>query len=217
MTIRVVIAEDHPMFREGLQALLDSTEGIEVAAAVTGGHEAVEAVAATDVDVAVLDLSMPAGGGIEATTAIRASSPATRILVLTSSDSEREITSALDAGAHGYLLKSAGPREIVDAVVAVASGSAVLSDDVLSAVSRRANDTTRGRGARPFPELTDREFDILEALAQGLDSTEIARRLGLSLKTVRNYVSNVLVKLGARDRTAAVVEAHRRGVGRVDS
>jgi DNA-binding NarL/FixJ family response regulator len=213
VTVRVVVAEDHPMFREGLRALLDAHDGIEVVGAVAGGRAAVSAVVELGADVVVLDLSMPDGDGLEAASALHRVSPKTRVLVLTSSDSEREVSGALAAGAHGYLLKSAEPREIVDAVVAVASGSAVLSDEVLALVARRASGPAGLRGSRPFPELTDRELEVLEVLAEGKDNAEIARRLGLSLKTVRNYVSNILVKLGARDRAAAVVEAHRLGVG----
>jgi DNA-binding NarL/FixJ family response regulator len=210
MTVRVVIAEDHPMFREGLRAWLSSRSEIEVVEAVAGGNAAVAAVQGRDIDVAVLDLAMPDGDGWAATAQIRAVAPGTRVLVLTSFDSEREVAAALDAGAHGYVLKTATPEEIVEAVLAVAAGSAVLSDAVLQTVARRGRS---GHAARPFPELTDREFDVLVAIADGLDNAQIAGRLGLSLKTVRNYVSNVLVKLMVRDRAAAAVEARRQGLG----
>jgi DNA-binding NarL/FixJ family response regulator len=213
VSIRVVLAEDHPMFREGLRALLDAQPTLTVLAAFPGGRAAAAAVEEHDVDVVVLDLSMPDGDGLEATRLIREGSPRTRILVLTSYDSEREITAALQAGAHGYVLKSASPEEIIDAVLAVASGSSVLSDTVLATVARRAAGPAGVRGARPFPELTDRELEVLECVAEGMDNPQIARQLGLSLKTVRNYVSNVLVKLSARDRAAAVVQAKRHGIG----
>lgn len=152
---------------------------------------------------------MPDGDGVAATTAIHRACPGTRILILSSYDGEREVADALAAGANGYVLKAAAPDEIADAISAVASGTSVLSDAILAEIAHRSS-TPR---SRPFHELTDREFDVLEAMARGEDSDLIARRLGLSVKTVRNNVSNVLVKLGVRDRAAAVVAAHQRGVG----
>ncbi|MGY1807690.1 response regulator [Blastococcus sp. SYSU D00669] len=209
MTVRVLLADDHPMFREGLRAMLHGRAPFDVVAVAGTGEEAIAAAERAQPDVAVVDLRMPDGDGVVATSGIRRVSPRTRVLVLTSFDGEREVTDALAAGAHGYVLKSASPEEIADAVTAVASGTSVLSDAVLAEVARRS---ARPR-SRPFPELTDREFDVLEGLARGLATEAIARRLGLSAKTVRNNLSNVLVKLGARDRAAAVVLAHERGVG----
>ncbi len=207
--LRVLIADDHPMFREGLRTMLQGRPAFDVVAVVGTGTEAVAAAERTQPDVAVLDLRMPDGDGVAATGAIRRVSPATRVLLLTSFDGEREVADALSAGAHGYLLKSAAPAEIADAVVAVASGASVLSDAVLAQVARRSS----APRSRPFPELTDREFDVLECLALGHDTEATARRLGLSAKTVRNNVSNVLVKLAVRDRAAAVRVALQHGVG----
>jgi DNA-binding NarL/FixJ family response regulator len=209
MTTRVLLADDHPMFREGLRAMLQGRSAFEVVAVAGTGAEAVAAAERVEPDVAVLDLRMPDGDGVAATAAIRKVSPATRVLVLTSFDGDGEVADALAAGAHGYVLKSAAPQEIADAVTAVASGASVLSDTVLAGVARRS----AAPRSRPFLELTDREFEVLEALARGLETEAIARRLGLSAKTVRNNVSNVLVKLGTRDRAGAVVLAHQRGVG----
>ena len=132
--------------------------------------------------------------------------------MLTSADDDRSITAALAAGAHGYLLKTAAPDEIAEAVTAVASGAAVVSDAVLAGMTRRLSGPAPGATGRPFPQLTDREFAVLEGLAHGRGTDEIARRLGLSAKTVRNHVSNVLMKLGVADRAAAVVAAHAEGV-----
>ncbi len=210
--LRVLIADDHPMFREGLQTMLHGRPIFDVVAAVGTGTEAVAAAERTQPDVAVLDLRMPDGDGVAATGGILRVSPGTRVLLLTSFDGERQVADALAAGAHGYLLKSAAPAEIADAVVAVASGTSVLSDSVLAQVARRS----AAPRARPFPELTDREFDVLECLARGLDTETAARRLGLSAKTVRNNVSTLLVKLGVRDRTAAARIALQRGVGADD-
>jgi DNA-binding NarL/FixJ family response regulator len=208
--VRVLIADDHPMFREGLRAMLQGRPAFDVVAVAGTGAEAVAAAERTQPDIAVLDLRMPDGDGVAATGGIRRASPRTRVLLLTSFDGEREVADALAAGAHGYLLKSAAPDEIADAVAAVASGASVLSDSVLADVARRS----AAPRSRPFPELTDREFDVLECLARGLETDAAARRLGLSPKTVRNNVSNVLVKLAVRDRSAAVRMALERGVGR---
>jgi DNA-binding NarL/FixJ family response regulator len=211
--LSILIADDHPMFREGLRALLVGRPGFDVVAVVGTGAEAVAEAERTRPDVAVLDLRMPSGDGIAATHGIRRVSPATRILVLTSFDGDHEVAAALAAGAHGYLVKSAGPIEIAEAVAATGSGSAVLSDEVLATLARRS----AAPRVRPLPQLTDREFDVLTGMAHGLDTDAIARRLGLSSKTVRNNISNVLVKLGARDRAAAVLEARRQGIGGQDA
>jgi DNA-binding NarL/FixJ family response regulator len=200
--------EDHPVFRSALETLLEDHAGVEVLGSVGTGAELVEMVLAHSPDVAVVDLRMPEGDGVWATSEIGAKSPATRVLVLTSAEDERSIAEALRAGASGYVLKSAEPDAIIEAVLAVASGLTSLSDSVLAAVTRRRS----GRGER-FPELTAREFDVLECLAAGLDNTAIARRLGLSDKTVRNHVSNILAKLAVPHRTAAVVAANERGLG----
>ncbi len=193
------------MFRDGLAALIAGRPGITHVRAVPTGRDALAAATDDPPDVAVVDLRMPDGDGIWLTAALRERVPGIRVLVLTSADDERSITEAIGAGAHGYLLKSAGPDEIAEAVIAVGAGAAVLSDDVLTVLARKR--------VRPLPELTDREYDVLEAMAGGRATDSIARHLGMSAKTVRNHVSNVLNKLGVEDRTAAVVVAHRHGVG----
>lgn len=210
--MRVLVAEDHPMFRDGLVALISTDPRFEVVAAVDGADGVIAYLSGPDseADVAVLDLAMPGGGGNAAARWIKDHSPATRILVLTSHDGEGEILAALDAGASSYLVKTATPEQILAALAATAVGSAALSGEALDALSRR-----RGRdGSGPhFPELTARELDVLAAMSDGLDNTEISRRLGLSDKTVRNYVSSVLTKLQVSHRAAAVVEGRRRGLG----
>jgi DNA-binding NarL/FixJ family response regulator len=207
--VRVLIADDHPLFREGLRALLAGRPTFEVVAVATTGAEAVAEAERTQPDVAVVDLRMPGGDGLSATARIREVSPGTRILMLTSFDGDREVADALAAGAHGYLVKSADPEEIAEGVTAVAAGAAVLSDAVLAALARRSSEPR----VRPLPELIDREFDVLEAMARGLDTDGIALRLGLQAKTVRNNISSILVKLHARDRTAAVLLARQHGIG----
>jgi DNA-binding NarL/FixJ family response regulator len=151
--VRALIADDHPLFREGLRALLAGRPAFEVVAVATTGAEAVAEAERTQPDVAVVDLRMPGGDGLSATTRIRQVSPGTRILVLTSFDGDREVADALAAGAHGYLVKSADPEEIAEGVTAVAAGAAVLSDAVLAALARRSSEPR----VRPLPELTDRQ------------------------------------------------------------
>lgn len=209
MSIRVLLADDHPLFRDGLRAMLDGRAAFDVVAVAGNGTEAVRLAKEHLPDVAVLDLRMPDGDGIAATAGIHLACPRTRILVLSSFDDEHDVADALASGANGYILKAAAPDEIADAISAVASGTSVLSDAILTEIAQR----TATRRERPFPQLTEREFEVLEAMARGKNSDEIARRLGLSVKTVRNNISNVLVKLGVRDRAAAVVVAHQRGVG----
>lgn len=206
--VRVVIAEDHPIFRSALETLLADHDDIEVVGTVGTGKELVEMVRNASPDVAVVDLRMPGGDGIWATSEIQLTSPATRVLILTSAEDERAISEAFAVGASGYVLKSAEPDAIVEAIIAVAAGIVPLSHSVLASVGRRRV----SRGDR-FPELTAREFDVLEALADGHDNAAIARRLGLSDKTVRNHVSNILAKMAVPNRTAAVVAAHERGLG----
>ncbi|GAA4407428.1 response regulator transcription factor [Fodinibacter luteus] len=209
MSIRVLLADDHPLFRDGLRAMLDGRAAFDVVAVAGNGTDAVRLAKEHLPDVAVLDLRMPNGDGVAATTGIHHACPETRILVLSSFDDEHYVAQALAAGANGYILKAAAPDEIADAISAVASGTSVLSDTILADIALR----TAARRGRPFPQLTEREFDVLEAMARGKNSDEIARRLGLSVKTVRNNISNILVKLGVRDRAAAVVVAHQHGVG----
>lgn len=204
--MRVLIAEDHPMFRDGLAALLAGHADVDGVDAAASGADALAAADASPPDVAVVDLGLPEGDGTWLTGALLERHPGVRILVLTSADDDRSVREALAAGAHGYLLKSAGPEEIVESVRAVAAGAGVLSDEVLAALAAPAR-------SRPLPELTDREYDVLECLAEGRTTEATAHRLGMSTKTVRNHVSNVLTKLGVQDRTAAVVVAHRHGVG----
>lgn len=206
--IRVLIADDHPMFRDGLAVMLNGLGDVEVVATASTGRQAVAAAAEHQPDVAVIDLRMPDGDGIAATASIRRACPATRILILTSFDGPEEVAAALGAGAHGYLVKSADPGEIAQAVRAVAAGSGVLTDEVLTALAGRS----AAQAHSSLPELTEREAAVLVALARGLSTDEAATALGLSPKTVRNYVAAITVKLGVRDRTAAIVVARERGV-----
>lgn len=209
MALTVLVADDHPVFRAALAAMLDGESELSVVATAGTGREAADAADAHRPDVAVLDLRMPDGDGLTATAAVRRRSPCTRVLVLTTFDGPDEVSAALAAGAHGYVLKSADPDEIVHAVRSVGAGTAVLSDSVLAGLARHGD----ARTARLFPELTEREAQVLTHLAHGMSTDEAARRLGVSDKTVRNHVATLTAKLHVRGRTEAVVLARDRGVG----
>ena len=212
--LRLVVADDHPVFRDGLQQTLDDEPDIDVVAAVADGDAAVDAALTHDADVVLMDLRMPGVGGIEATTRIAGARPATAVVVLTMSDDDDSVFAALRAGARGYLLKEADAEDIVRAVRAVASGEAVfgpkIADRVIAFFSTAG---LRGAAATPFPQLTDREREVLDLVARGCDNATIARRLFLSEKTVRNHVSACLTKLQVASRAAAVAVARGAGLG----
>ncbi|WP_181784381.1 response regulator [Pseudonocardia pini] len=208
MTVRVVLVDDHPLFRDGVAGLLRAT-GHEVVGIGGTGEEAVALAADLRPDVLVLDLHMPGGGGVEATRRVRAADPDARILVLTMDDADARVVDAVRAGARGYLLKESEPEELVAAIAAVARGEAVFGSAL---AGRLADWFTVGR-AEPFGGLTARERDVLGLVARGLGNAAIAERLGLAPKTVRNLVSTVLVKLQVTDRSAAIVKAREAGLG----
>jgi DNA-binding NarL/FixJ family response regulator len=207
----VVIADDHPVFLEGLVALLAGEPGIEVVGRATTGPTAVAAAVSARPDVVVLDLNMPGPGGIATITEITARAPAVRVLVLTMYDDDALVFDAIRAGALGYVLKGADPDDVILAVHTVARGEAVFG----AGLARRMADWfARTTLPDPFEGLTPRERDVLELLAQGLRNAAIAERLGITLKTVRNLVSNVLTKLQVPDRQAATRRAREAGIGR---
>ena len=212
--LRVVVADDHPVFRDGLQVTLDDEPDIEVVAAVAVGDAAVSETLRTKADAVLMDLRMPGVGGIEATARIVAEQPSTAVVVLTMSDDDDSVFAALRAGARGYLLKEADAEDITRAVRAVAAGEAVfgprIADRVIAFFSQAG---LRGTAAAPFPQLTDREREILDLIARGCDNPTIARRLFLSEKTVRNHVSACLHKLQVASRAEAVALARDAGVG----
>jgi DNA-binding NarL/FixJ family response regulator len=212
MTLRLILADDHPVFRHGLGDLLSAEPDIEIAAQAGTGDEVVAQALELLPDVVVMDLRMPGLNGIEATRAIATSAPSVRILVLSMHDDDESVFSAIRAGASGYLLKGAHREEIVRAVRGVAAGEAIFGP----ALARRLLDWFAGRGAEapvPFPDLTVREREILEHVAAGEANPEIGRRLSLAPKTVRNNVSNILTKLQVTDRAHAIVKARDAGMG----
>jgi DNA-binding NarL/FixJ family response regulator len=211
VTVSVVLADDHPMFRFGLRAVLDASPEVEVVGEAADGAELLAAVARYAPDVVLTDLSMPRMSGTAAIDELSRRHPRMGILVLTMHEDDASLFGALQAGARGYLLKGADRQEILRAVLAVAGGDAVYG----GAVARRVVDALTGAASRTpvFPELTGREREVLELLAAGLPTGQIARRLSLSDKTIRNHVSAVLTKLQVPDRAAAIVRARRTGMG----
>jgi DNA-binding NarL/FixJ family response regulator len=207
--IRVLIADDHAVVRQGLRTLVELQEGMEVVAEAADGEEAVAAVEATSPDVALLDLVMPRLGGIEAIRLIRERFPATRVLVLTSFADDDTVLPAVRAGAAGYLLKDVQPRDLIAAIRTVHAGEALLAPAVATMLVEQiaAGDEPRARD-----ELTPRERDVIAHLARGLSNKVIARDLGVSERTVKTHVSNILGKLGMTDRTQAAVYAVRHGL-----
>ncbi len=214
MTVRVVLADDHPMYRYGLTAVLEQAEDIEVVASVGDGAALVRAVGANRPDVVVTDLTMPGLDGVAASTQLAQAHPGLGILVLTMHEDDEHVLAALRAGARGYLVKGADGAEIVRAVLAVAAGDAVYGGSIAGRIVALCTSGRQAPAARPaFPELTPRELDVLVLLSEGRRNHEIAQRLSLSDKTVRNHVSQVLMKLQVPDRTAAALKAREAGVG----
>ncbi len=210
--LRVVIADDHPVFRHGLRALLDASD-LHVVGEAADGAAAVAACLAHRPDVALLDLHMPELSGVEVTRRLAAECPQTAVLVLTMYDDDRTMLAAVRAGARGYLLKGAGQEEIDRAVRAVAAGQTIYGAGVGERLMTVLSGAARAGADAPFPELSPREREILDLMARGDGNVAIARRLGLSEKTVRNHVSNIFVKLRVADRVQAVVRAREAGLG----
>ncbi|ETK35148.1 response regulator [Microbispora sp. ATCC PTA-5024] len=212
--IRVLIADDHPMFRYGLRAALADVDGLVVVGEAADGRAAVELAADLGVDVVLLDLDMPGMNGVEAIGELRRRLPEVAVLVLTMFDNDESLFTAMRAGARGYLVKGAEQEHIVRAVRTVHLGEVIFGAGVAErALAYFAAAPAGGRAARPLPELTDREVEVLRLVADGLNNTEIARRLVLSEKTVRNHVSSIFAKLRVDDRAQAIVRARRVGLG----
>jgi DNA-binding NarL/FixJ family response regulator len=214
MTIRVLVADDHPVYRKGLAGVLAEGDDIEVVGEATDGADALTQVVELRPDVVLMDLHMPGVNGVEATRRLAADAPEVSVLVLTMFDDDESVLAAMRAGARGYLVKGAAGERILGAVRAVAAGEAVFGADVAARVLGVLSEDWRGgRATGPFPALTDREREILDLIAAGRSNTEIARRLVLSDKTVRNNVSNICVKLHVADRAQAIVRAREAGLG----
>ena len=209
--IRVLIADDHPVFRSGLETLLAPVADVEVVGSAADGRAAVAAALELEPDVVVMDLHMPELNGIEATRELTAGRPSAGVLVLTMHEDDDSVFAAMRAGARGYVLKGADQAEILRAIRSVAAGEAIFGPGVAERIVGLFS-AVRGR-PEPFPDLTDREREVLELIARGLGNAEIARRLTVAPKTVRNHVSNVFNKLQVVDRAQAIVRAREAGMG----
>ena len=214
-TLRILVAEDHPLFRKGVISLLSSVPEFEVVGEATSGPEAITSAAELQPDVVLMDLQMPGGNGIEATRDIVHESPSVRVLVVTLFEDDDSVFMALRAGARGYVLKDADEEELVRAIQAVGRGEAIFSPAVAERVlAYFAGSPLAKVPPRVFPMLTDREREILNLIAQGHPNPSIAKQLSLSTKTVGNYVSNIFTKLQVADRAQAMIQAREAGLGR---
>jgi DNA-binding NarL/FixJ family response regulator len=211
--IRLLVADDHGRFRDGVRAMLRREDEIELVGEATTGDEAIAAAEALQPDIVLMDLRMPGTNGIEATRRILETSPHMRVLVLTMYEDDDSVFAALRAGARGYLLKGADKAEILRAIGAVSSGEAIFGPAIAQRLMRYFALPRPAMAPIAFPELTEREREILARIAQGWSNQEIATSLVVSLKTVRNHVSNIFSKLQVADRTQAILQARKAGLG----
>jgi DNA-binding NarL/FixJ family response regulator len=211
MTIRVLIADDHPLVRDGLKAALAAVPDVEVVAEAATGQAAVREALLHRPDVVVMDLQMPDTNGIEATRELGRALPSAAVLVLTMFDDDDSVFAAMRAGARGYVLKGAEQQEIARAITAVAAGEAIFGPAVATRVL--AYFAAPPHAVSPFPELTSREREVLDLLAAGHNNHQIAQRLTLSAKTVANHLSAIFAKLQVADRTQAILRARDAGLG----
>lgn len=215
--LRIMIVDDHPLFRKGMRTLLESVSDLEVVGEAATGKEAVDMAASLQPDVILMDLQMPDGTGLAATRQITATSPHIQILVVTLFEDDDSVFAALQAGARGYILKDAQEGEMLRAIRAVGNGEAIFSSAI---ATRLMNYFATSRASIPrevFPDLTEREREILSLIARGETNNQIAERLTISMKTVRNHVANIYSKLQVADRAQAAIRAREAGLGEKDS
>ena len=212
--IRVLIADDHPVVRRGLRALLSTVDGFEVVGEAADGAEAVREAQLTRPDVVLMDVRMPDLDGVEATRRIRKAVPETAVLMLTMYDDDATVFTAMQAGARGYLLKGAEQDDIADAIRAVVRGQAIFGPGIAGRVlGYFSSPPSPAPTEDPFPELTAREREILELLAEGKRTSAIASALFLSPKTVSNNLTSIFAKLEVADRAEAIIRAREHGLG----
>ena len=210
--LRVVIADDHTLFREGVAALIASAPGLELVGESATGEAAVALAADLQPDVVVMDIRMPGLSGVEAARLITAASPHIGVLMLTMFEDDHLVFAALRAGARGYLLKDANREEVLRAIRAVGSGEAIFSASIAGRFIEYFSELRQAPAPTAFPDLTDREREVLTLVAGGARNPAIARTLGISSKTVRNHLSNILSKLQVEDRTQAILKARDAGM-----
>lgn len=211
--LTVLIADDHQFFRDGVRALLDAQPDMECVGEASDGDEAVRLAATTQPDVVLMDVQMPGASGVEATRQVVSESPQIRVLMVTMFEDDALVFAAMRAGARGYLLKGARHEDMVRAIRAVGNGEAIFSPAIATRMVNYFAAAQPVRAQQIFPELSEREREILTLLAQGYKNAEIAERLVISSKTVRNYVSNVISKLQVADRAHAILRAKDAGMG----
>jgi len=218
MSIRILIADDHRVYREGVRALLDGDGLVTIVGEASSGDDAIHRALELRPDVILMDLKMPGVNGIEATRQIRNTLPDARVLIVTMFDDDASVFAAMRAGARGYILKDADQEELLRAIQAAYRGEAIFSPtiaqrmmDYFTALPHAAP----REAAQPFPELTEREREILEMIARGQNNQAIANSLVLSIKTVQNHISNIFNKLEVADRAQAIIRARDAGLGRM--
>jgi DNA-binding NarL/FixJ family response regulator len=211
--LRVLIADDHPVFRDGINALLEATPGMEVVGEATTGDDVILCTEQLQPDVILMDVQMPGINGIEATRRVVQNHPSMRVLMVTMFEDDQTVFAAMRAGARGYVLKDATKDEIRRAIQAVANGEAIFSPSIAARLIAFFAHPRPTLSSSAFPELTDREQHILHLLAKGESNNAIASYLSLSTKTVSNYVSTILNKLHVADRAQAIVRARDAGLG----
>ena len=209
---RVIIVDDHPVFLHGLASVLDAADQITVVGMASSGEEAIALAAELQPDVIVMDLQMPGTNGVEATRSIVRTSPHIGVLMLTMYGDDESVFAAMRAGARGYLLKGSDQADIVHAVHALARGTAVFGQAIAHRIIEFFAAPRAATNSLIFPELTDREREILTLIAEGQNNPAIAKRLFLSPKTVRNHVSNIFSKLQVADRAQAIIQARKAGL-----
>jgi len=213
VTTRILLVDDHPLFLDGVRAALAGAEDLEVVGEAHDVASGVRLAGELQPDVVLMDLNLPDASGIDATRQILAARPATRVLVMTMSSDDDAVVAALRAGARGFVVKGAGRADLLQSLRTVAAGGAVFSPAVADRLGAYFAGLAAVPGREAFPQLTEREREVLELLARGYDNRRIARELFLSDKTVRNHVSNVLAKLDVADRAEAAVRARNAGFG----
>lgn len=211
-SLTVLIADDHPLFRKGMRSLLETMTDITLVGEAKSGREAVELATVHQPDLVLMDLQMPEGSGLAATRELSKISPTIRILVVTLFEDDDSIFTALRAGAHGYILKDADEEEMMRAIRAVGKGEAIFSPAIATRLMDYFAATSQQVPQEVFPELTEREREILTLIARGESNAAIAEQLMISLKTVRNHVSNIYNKLQVADRAQAVIRARDAGL-----
>jgi DNA-binding NarL/FixJ family response regulator len=209
--IRVLLADDHALVREGTRRLLETEDDVEVVAEAANGEEAVEAAKRLHPDIAIMDIAMPGMGGLEATRAIKLSCPETAVLVLSAYDDEPYLMALLEVGAAGFLLKNVHGQELISAIRAVSRGESVLQPSLAEKIMQRMSSQTENV-PHVIDLLSEREIEVLRLAARGLPNKEIARRLGLSIRTVHSHLANIFMKMQVGSRTEAVLLALRQGM-----